>query len=113
MVEVTNSRDSLCNMRILVMRHLNNITGMSYGLINILLFVVLGPLSTLIFTASLIIAKIKGKYSKQFSVALDIVGVIIVLSVLIPIFYAFMTMPISSTKLCVFHSPIWINATLF
>lgn len=98
MVEVTNSWDSLCNMCIGVMEHLSYITGMSYGLINILLFVILGPLSTLIFMASSIIAKIKGNYSKQFSVALDIVGIIIVLSVLIPIFYAFMTMPISSIK---------------
>lgn len=98
MVEVTNSWDSLCNMCIWVMKNLSYITGMSYGLINILLFVILGPLSTLIFMASSIIAKKKGKYSKQFSVVLDIVGIVIVLSVLIPIFYAFMTMPISSTK---------------
>lgn len=46
MVIVTNYGDVLCNWCILVMEQLSELSGLSYGLINILLFCVLGPLST-------------------------------------------------------------------
>lgn len=46
---------------------------------------ILGPLSTLVFMTSSIIAKIKGRKCKIVSIILDIIGVLIILSVLIPI----------------------------
>ena len=85
--------DSVCDFCIQVMRHMSHIFGLSYGLINVLLFVVLGPLSTLTFMASSVIAKTKGKYSRKISISLDIAGVAIILLVLIPISYAVFTMP--------------------
>lgn len=91
MIEVTNSWDTLCNCCILIMEHMSHLTGLSYGLINILLFVVLGPLSTLIFMVSSIVAKIKG--CRNLSIILDIVGSIIILSILTLILYAFLDMP--------------------
>lgn len=85
--------DGICDFCIQVMEHLSHIIGLSYGLINVLLFVVLGPLSTLIFMASSVIAKTKGKYSRKISISLDIAGVAIILLVLIPILYTFLTSP--------------------
>lgn len=85
--------DGLCDLCIYIMERMAEISGLSYGLINILLFVVLGPLSTLTFMASSVIAKIKGKYSRKISISLDIVGVAIILLVLIPILYTFLTSP--------------------
>jgi hypothetical protein len=49
---ITDSAELLCNLCIEAMKFLSQETGMSYGLINILLFVILGPLSTLFFMAS-------------------------------------------------------------
>lgn len=52
MIVVTNFWDYLCNVCIAIMEGLSRETGMSYGLINILFFVILGPLSTLCFMVS-------------------------------------------------------------
>jgi uncharacterized membrane protein len=49
MIEITNIWDQLCNICIVIMKALSRETGMSYGLINILLFVILGPISTICF----------------------------------------------------------------
>jgi hypothetical protein len=49
MIEITNIWDQLCNICIVIMKALSRETGMSYGLINILLFVKLGPISTICF----------------------------------------------------------------
>ena len=86
--------DLSCGICIAIMRHMSEISGLSYGLINILLFVVLGPLSTLVFMASSVISKTSWKYSKKVSLFLDIIGVIIVFSILFPVFYATLTLPI-------------------
>ena len=42
MIEVTNSFDWLCNVCIDLMMRASEYTGLSYGTINILLFVILG-----------------------------------------------------------------------
>ncbi len=52
MIEVTNIWDYLCNVCITIMEGLSRETGMSYGLINILFFVILGPLATFCFALS-------------------------------------------------------------
>ena len=55
MIEVTNSFDWLCNVCIGLMMRASEYTWLSYGTINILLFVILGPLSTILFCTSSII----------------------------------------------------------
>lgn len=52
MIEETNGWDELCNIFILVMENLSRETGLSYGLLNILMFCVIGPLATCCFIAS-------------------------------------------------------------
>ena len=52
MIEVTNIWDELCNMCILTLEGLSHVTGLSYGFLNIMLFVILGPLATLLFMTS-------------------------------------------------------------
>ena len=47
--------DGLCNFCIAVMEEMAKMTGISYGTINILLFVIIGPLSTLMFMATSVI----------------------------------------------------------
>lgn len=93
-IDSTGFWDSVCNLCIYAMEYLSHVTGLSYGFINIWLFVLMGPLSTLIFMASSVVAKTRIKYSRQISIALDIIGIIIVLSMLIPIGYALLTMPL-------------------
>ena len=62
MIEVTNYGDSECNYCIMLMEHLSQGTGLSYGLINVLLFIVIGPVSILSFMCStLSLAFIKNK----------------------------------------------------
>ena len=55
-----------------------------------LLFVVLGSLSTMVFGISSIIAKIKGKVCRRISIGLDITGILIVLILLGFVFYGFL-----------------------
>ena len=57
MIEVTNSFDWLCNVCIDLMIRASEYSGLSYGVINILLFVILGPLSTILFCMSSIIGR--------------------------------------------------------
>lgn len=52
MVQVTNFWDVLCNYCIILMRHMCDLTGISYGCLNIWLFVILGPLSTILGVAA-------------------------------------------------------------
>ena len=62
MIEVTNYGDSECNYCIMLMEHPSQGTGFSYGLINVLLFIVIGPVSTVSFMCStLSLAFIKNK----------------------------------------------------
>ena len=84
---------SVCNYCIAIMVHMSRIYGLSYGLINVLLFIILGPLSTVIFMVASIVSKFGTKRCKLASIILDVIGIIIILSVCIPIAYAFLTMP--------------------
>ena len=52
------------------MEHMSRQSGLSYGLINVLLFVVLGSLSTFVFMAA--------------SIVLDVMGILIILTVCLP-----------------------------
>lgn len=72
MIELTNVWDILCNWNILcnicilTMEQLSRMMGVSYGFLNILLFVVLGPMSTLFFAAATASAMwMEGKVRKE------------------------------------------------
>ena len=82
MIEETNKWDVLCNFFIFVMQYLSTMTGLSYGLINILLFVILGPLSTLTSLVSAIIACVKGR--NKYSIILLVICFLIILAIIIP-----------------------------
>ena len=52
MIEVFNNFDELCNFCIAIMYAMSDITGLTYGTINVLLFIILGPLSTILYAIS-------------------------------------------------------------
>lgn len=82
--------DLLCGDCIAIMIAMSKELGLSYGLINVLLFVILGPISAIVFGLSSIIAKTKGKYARRISISLDIIGILIVLVVLGLIVFGFL-----------------------
>lgn len=92
MIEEVNDWDALCNIFILVMESLSRLTGMSYGLVNILIFVILGPFTTLIFILTTILSwSIKDEKTKRrIVVPLICLGGFIILLILGALFYAFL-----------------------
>ncbi len=92
MVKVTNSWDMLCNICILALENLSDVTGLSYGFLNIMLFVILGPLATLLFMTSaftlLINTEIK-KLQRIVAAILFTIGLLVILIIAIPIIIAF------------------------
>lgn len=93
MIIETNLWDYFCNLCILLMEHLSHETGMSYGLINMLLFVFLGPLSTVALTASSLLFAIgkPGKYRRFIAWSLFCVGVACMLSIFFVVAYGLLT----------------------
>lgn len=94
MVHVTNYWDVLCNECILILENLCHLTGLSYGLINVLFFCILGPLSTLFFMGSTMSAMI-GKTKKikiHLTLILVCAGSICVLAIIIPSLWAMFTL---------------------
>ena len=96
MIEATNLWDVFCNLCIVIMENLSHKTGMSYGLINVLLFVILGPLSTLtLFISSILFATSKpGKIRNIIVWSIFGIGVCCMLTIIIFVIYGFLTMPI-------------------
>lgn len=76
--------DIICNFCIDFMKAAVNVFGVSYGLINVLLFVVLGPTSTIAFMIAWIMEKLK---KKKTSKVLFIIGLIEVIFVVGAIAY--------------------------
>jgi hypothetical protein len=95
MIVETNGWDMLCNLCIILMEYLSHLTGLSYGFVNIMLFVVLGPLSTLSFMGSTLAHLIIENRKKRETITciLFTCGVIAMLMVVVPIIYAFLTCP--------------------
>lgn len=94
MVHVTNYGDVLCNYCIAIMENMSDLTGLSYGLINILLFVALGSISTVCFigsTATAMYGKTKFVKIKQTRI-LSILGILAIFSILIPTIWATITL---------------------
>lgn len=63
MIEVINYFDTACNFCIAIMWAMRDYTGLTYGTINVLLFIILGPISTILYGISALCGIIK-KYSK-------------------------------------------------
>lgn len=90
MVHVVNYWDVLCNQCILILENLSHLTGLSYGLINVLFFCILGPLSTLCFmgsTATALFGKSK-RIKTTLTLGFSIVGLLCIFSILIPCLWA-------------------------
>lgn len=96
MIEVTKTGDAFCDFCILLMECLSRETGLSYGLINVLLFVILGPLSTTAFFASSMIFALTKPDRIRNIVAwtLFAIGSVCVLIVIAMIIYGFLSMPL-------------------
>lgn len=82
--------DYLCNLCINIMEEMSRMSGISYGTINILLFVVFGPLSTLIFIINSFIQLIFKNKFKLVNIILCIIGLILVLMIILPVLYVFL-----------------------
>lgn len=94
MVHVVNYWDALCNQCILILENLCHLTGLSYGLINVLFFCILGPLSTLCFmgsTATALFGKSK-RIKTILTLGFSIVGLLCIFSILIPCLWAAITL---------------------
>lgn len=83
----------LCNFCIQVMSDLSKSSGLSYGLINILFFVIMGPLSTLCFMGTTIIALSKWKYRKLTIGILGGIGILLIIGIVAPCIWAFFAFP--------------------
>lgn len=90
MVHVVNYWDVLCNHCILILENLSYLTGLSYGLINVLFFCILGPLSTLCFMGSTATALFgKSKWVREkLTLTLSIVGLLSIFAILFPCLWA-------------------------
>ena len=94
MVNVVNYWDVLCNQCILIMENLSYLTGFSYGLISVLFFCILGPMSTLCFMGSTVTALYgKSKWIKNtLTLVLSIVGLLCIFAILLPCLWATITL---------------------
>lgn len=89
-----NDWDILCDLCIHILENLSRLTGLSYGLINVLFFCILGPLSTVCFmgsTASAVFGRSR-MTKKHLTMAFAIVGMICVIAILIPCLWATITL---------------------
>lgn len=96
MIEVTNQWDIICNLCILILENLSHMTGLSYGFLNIILFVILSPVAILSFMSSATILFMnKNRAENQILVAklLFVIGIFTVLSIIVPIIIAFLNLP--------------------
>lgn len=70
--------DDLCSVCIQLMKFATALYGISYGLINVLLFVVLGPTSTIAFMIAWIMEKLKKKKTSKVLFIIGLVETLIV-----------------------------------
>lgn len=69
----------MCDVCIDIMEYAGAYTGISYGTINVLLFIILGPASTLAFAAATIVSNTMCKHKTAIVVSLSIIGVLCIL----------------------------------
>lgn len=97
MIKVVDGWDIIFNLCILILENLSHMTGLSYGFLNITLFVILGPLATLLFMSSaltLFINVKKRNTQKVIAELLFVTGILVILLIAIPIFIATLELPI-------------------
>lgn len=95
MIEVTNGWDVLCNICILILENLSDITGLSYGFLNIILFVILGPMATLFFMLSAFVSfmnRTMGKRQRTIAVLFFVLGLLTIYAIIIPIIIAVLSL---------------------
>ncbi|MDE6721670.1 MAG: hypothetical protein K2J84_05940 [Bacteroidaceae bacterium] len=93
MIEVTNIWDELCNMCILILEGLSHVTGLSYGFLNIMLFVILGPSATLLFMTSALTLLVNAEIRKSqriFATILFAMGLLVVLMIALLVIRGFL-----------------------
>lgn len=87
----------LCDVCINIMEAMSDFMGISYGLLNILLFVILQPLAILSFMLSTFFCIIYHKTDKSLWKVLSIIfvisGFICVLAVVLPVLYTYLFLP--------------------
>lgn len=96
MIEIVNNWDIVCNICILILENLSHMTGLSYGFLNIMLFVIMGPLATLLFMSSAITLFVKTQNIRRQRViagVLFILGLLIILGIVVPIIIAALNLP--------------------
>lgn len=82
-MSITQYLDALCGVCIDIMEYAEAYTGISYGTINVLLFIILGPASTLAFAAATIVSNTRCKHKTAIVAGLSIIGILCIL----PIFF--------------------------
>lgn len=75
----TDFWDEICNGCIAILENACHATGMSYGMLNILIFVVLGPIASLSFAISTVAAY---RRQKKTMVAFVILGVLCIFAII-------------------------------
>ena len=75
---IRNMCDYLCDLCIQAMRYFSSVSGMSYEEVNILLFVLLGPLATILFAVALLFALYN---KKKTAIYISIPAILIAVSV--------------------------------
>lgn len=82
MEEIMDFGNTICDICIILMKNASAVTGLSYGFINVLLFIILGPASTVCFMATTFLSY---KNKTKYKTGIIILGIIGLLSIL-PIF---------------------------
>lgn len=88
-----------CNACIEILQALSDASGISYGLLNVLFFVVLQPMAILSFmlsTAFGINYKSSHKIYKRLTIFFAVLGLVCIWAVVIPLIYAFLFLPWSA-----------------
>lgn len=88
-----------CNACIEILQALSDASGISYGLLNVLFFVVLQPMAILSFmlsTAFGINYKSSHKIYKRLTITFAVLGLVCIWAVVIPLIYAFLFLPWSA-----------------
>ncbi len=89
MSEILLWGDYTCELCINIMEEMSRMSSISYGTLNILLFVIMGPLATLVFMVNSLIQLIfKDKY-KILNIILFILGLVLIAAVVLPVIYVF------------------------
>lgn len=80
---ITNFGDEFCNLCIELMQVMAELTGFTYNTINVMLFVIIGPLISLTFAASAIFSWLKWKRLSHLCFISAIFYILIVIALIL------------------------------